>query len=108
MNFEEIIKNNLSENAFILYGYINDTHWLDFVNACSKFEKQAVLLTNKSGEPKPYSHKPYPHILKSAINYPNVLHWEVAGMCMKSVLNKKAEIYKKQYGGIIANHLLLR
>jgi hypothetical protein len=108
MEFKKIIESNLKENTFILYGYNDDIHWLDFVIACNEYNKDAVLLTPKSAEPKPYTHKPYPHILKKALSYPNVFHWEVSSMSMEDVLNNKAKIYKKQYGGIITNHLLLR
>lgn len=107
MEFNNIIQNNLHENTFILYGYLKDMHWKQFADACREFNKEAVVITHKSTDVEPYQYKPYPAHFRVILSYPKLLHWEVSQSGLDQVLKNKAKIYKKQYGGIIVNDLLL-
>jgi hypothetical protein len=93
--------------TLILYGSIDEPIWLDFVKYCKENNKEAVLITHKSADPKPYESRPYSSNFRLALSYPNVYHFEVSINALRQTLNAKAKIYQKQYGGQIANNMLL-
>jgi len=81
---------------------------MDFVESCNKYDKIIVLLTPKSSSPDINERRLYPSKFRKVLLYPNVFHWETCALGLGAVLNKKANIYKNQYGGCITNSLLLR
>jgi hypothetical protein len=93
--------------TLILYGSIDEPIWLDFVKYCQANNKEAILITHRSADPLPYLHRPYPSNFRLCLSYPNVYHFEVSVNAMRKTLNAKAKIYQKQYGGTIANNMLL-
>jgi len=98
--------NNKME-TLILYGSTSESIWLEFAKYCESNNKEGILITHKSAEPKPYENRPYPSNFRLALSYPNIYHYEVSVMALKKTLRAKAIIYQKQYGGEIANDMLL-
>jgi hypothetical protein len=94
-------------DTLIMYGSISENIWLDFVKYCEANGKEAILITHKSADPLPYEHRPYPYNFRLALSYPNVYHYEVSINALRQTLNAKARIYQQQYGGEIANDMLL-